>query len=179
MRHQYRTVSTPHHGPAFFTVEETRTTHPSTPDERVHHVVRHPGGAAIVALDGQDVLCVRQYRPAVDDVLLELPAGRCEPGEAPADTAARELREETGYAAGTITPLLNIFNAPCFCDGISHLFLATDLQPVLWGGEAEMQVYRLPLGDAPAWVADGRITDAKSIIGLLLVANKAHGVLHD
>ncbi|MGW5639259.1 NUDIX hydrolase [Streptomyces sp. NPDC003832] len=178
MKHQYRTVSTPHQGPAFFRVEETRTTHPDTLGERVHHVVRHPGGSAVVAVDGPDVLLVQQYRPAVDEVLLELPAGRSEPGETPLDTAARELREETGYIAQEITFLSDFFNAPCFCDGATHLFLATHLSRPEHTA-AEMQVRRVPVRDLPAWVSDGRITDAKTLIGLLTLLSRTQGGTDD
>lgn len=179
MKHQYQTVSTPHQGPAFFSIEETRTTHPEVRGERVHHVVRHPGGSAVVALDGQDVLFVQQYRPAVDDVLLELPAGRSEPGETPVETAARELREETGYTAGRITFLFDFFNAPCFCDGVTHLFLATHLSRPEGDCEPEMRVRRLPLSDLPAWLSDGRITDAKTVIGLLTLLARVEGAGRD
>jgi len=169
MSDQYRTASAPYHGPTFFSVEETRTTHPSIQGDHVHHVVRHPGGAAVVAVDGSDVLCVMQYRPAVRQLLVELPAGRIEPGETPAETAERELLEETGYVADHIQALFNFYNAPCFCDGVTHLFMATGLRraPGLVETGIPLTVQRIALHDVRPFIQQGRITDAKTIIGLL------------
>ncbi|MFF3446974.1 NUDIX hydrolase [Streptomyces sp. NPDC002667] len=179
MDHQYNTVSRPVDGPAFFTVEETRTTHPAMAKEHVHHVVRHPGGSAVVAVLDDHVLLVEQYRPAVDEVLLELPAGRTEKGETPEETAARELLEETGYVAGKVVPLLAFHNAPSFCDGVTHLFAAFDLRraPEADVEGIPLRTRQVPLADIPRLLADGSITDANAIIGLLHMVNYRNGAL--
>ena len=91
-------------------------------------VVRHPGGAAVVALDAGDRVCLlRQYRHAAGGWLWELPAGKLEPGEAAQLTAQRELEEEAGLQAGTWDKLGEFLTTPGFCDEIIHLFLARQL----------------------------------------------------
>jgi ADP-ribose pyrophosphatase len=180
MDHGYRTISRPLDGPAFFTIEETRTTHPDLQREHVHHVVRHPGGSAVVAVHDDHVLLVEQYRPAVDEVLLELPAGRTEPGETPKDTAARELLEETGYIAERLVPVLAFHNAPSFCDGVTQLFSASGLSRAPGADKRgiPLRTRHVPLHDIPRLLAEGRLTDANAIIGLLHVINYRNGALH-
>lgn len=180
MDHEYRTISRPVEGPVFFSVEETRTSHPSMPSEHVHHVVRHPGGSAVVAVIDNDVLLIEQYRPAVNDVLLELPAGRTEPGETPEETAARELLEETGYVAERLVPLLAFHNAPSFCDGVTRLFVASGLSRAAGAdtGGLPLRPRRVPIADIPRLLADGRVTDANAIIGLLHAINFPDGARH-
>ncbi|MFN8540164.1 MAG: NUDIX hydrolase [Thermomicrobiales bacterium] len=140
--------------------------------ETTREVVFHPGAVAIVPLlpDGR-VIMIRQYRHATGEVLLEIPAGtRDIPGEAPSDTAARELIEETGYRAGTLLHLSDFYTAPGFCNELMSLYLATDLAPGdqnLMDDEA-ISVEAFSLDEAQALIAAGRIRDAKTIVGLLL-----------
>lgn len=140
--------------------------------ETTREVVFHPGAVAIVPLlpDGR-VIMIRQYRHATGEVLLEIPAGtRDIPGEAPRDTAARELIEETGYRAGTLTHLSDFYTAPGFCNELMSLYLATDLAPGdqnLMDDEA-ISVEAFTLDEAQALIAGGSIRDAKTIVGLLL-----------
>jgi ADP-ribose pyrophosphatase len=137
-------------------------------------IVRHPGAVAVVPItDDGEVLLVRQYRGAVDRRLLEIPAGtRDVEGEAPQETARRELLEEVGVDAGTMRSLGTMFNSPGFCDEETHLFLATDLTPgptARHGVEEEhMEVVAVPLADVDRMVADGELTDGQTILGLLL-----------
>jgi len=141
-------------------------------------VVHHPGAVAVVPLhDDGTVTLVSQFRAALDADLLELPAGvRDVVGEPEADTANRELAEEVGLRAGTLEHLVTFHNSPGFCDEAVWVFLGTDLTPVphaRQGPEEEaMVVVRVPLPEALAMVGDGRITDAKTIIGLTLVAQR-------
>ena len=137
-------------------------------------VVHHPGAVSVVPLhvDGT-VTLVRQYRSALDDDLLEIPAGRRDvDGEAPARTAARELAEEVGLEAGRLDLLGEFVNSAGFSDEHSFVFLGRDLVEVdtdLQGLEEQhMTVERIALADVPALIADRRLLDAKSIIGLLL-----------
>ncbi len=145
--------------------------------ETTRAVVFHPGAVAIIPLlpDGRVVL-IRQYRHATGEVLLELPAGtRDQPGEAPLDTAARELTEETGYRAECLELLSEFYTAPGFCNELMALYLATGLtigDQRLMDDEA-IAVEALPLADALALIADGTIRDAKTIVGLLLVQGRA------
>lgn len=137
-------------------------------------IVRHPGAVAVVAVDGDDVLLVRQYRAAVDRDLLEIVAGKRDvEGEPPMETARRELEEETGFTADRIVALGEFFNSPGFSDEHTYLFCALDLTELeerhtVTEEEAAMTVERLPLADVARLVAAGDIIDAKSIIGLLL-----------
>lgn len=103
------------------------------PDGRLaaFEVVRHPGGAAVlpVLADGRIVL-IRQWRPAVGGAVLELPAGRLEAGEPPADCARRELQEEVGYRPGRLETLGDMLSSVGFCNERIHLFLARELEAV-------------------------------------------------
>jgi ADP-ribose pyrophosphatase len=137
-------------------------------------IVHHPGAVSVVPLhaDGT-VTLVRQYRAALDVELLEIPAGKRDvPGEAPELTAGRELAEEVGLRAGRLHLLAEFVNSPGFSDEHSWVFLATDLVEVasdLQGVEEEhMTIERFPLAAVPAMIADRRLLDAKTIIGLTL-----------
>ena len=133
-----------------------------------------------IGLDAQGVAHVfllRQWRPSVERVLWEVPAGmRDKPGEDPAETGRRELIEEIGYSAGTIE-LLTIFHPSAgMTDGTHHVYLATDLSFVgkqLEGPEErEMETVRMPLTEALALVRNGEILASSAIIGLLLAAER-------
>lgn len=160
-----------------FTVAKGRFAGPDgTEFER--DVVHHPGAVGIVPLhDDRTVTLVRQYRAALDDLLLELPAGlRDVAGEPDVDTAARELVEEVGLAASSLQLLVTFRNSPGYCDESVSVFLATGLQEVdddRQGVEEEaMEVVRIGLDEALALVDAGEITDAKTIIGLTLAARR-------
>jgi len=142
-------------------------------------VVHHPGAVAVVPVldDGVTAVLVRQYRSALDDLMLEIPAGKCDvEGEAAELTAARELEEEVGYRAGRMEELCVIHNSPGFSDERVVIFLACDLQ----AGEAtphgveeeHMVVEHVSLRDADRLIADRRVTDAKTVVGLLLARDR-------
>lgn len=141
-------------------------------------MVRHPGASAIVPFvsdprgDDPQLLLIRQYRYAALEVLYEIPAGRLDPGEQPADCAARELREETGCTAGTLEFLHTMYTTPGFTDEKIHLFMATDLQRGESAQEADefIDVEVVPLGRALEMIRDGTIKDAKSALGILYAA---------
>ncbi|MEM7275655.1 MAG: NUDIX hydrolase [Actinomycetota bacterium] len=138
-------------------------------------LVRHPGAVAVVPVDGDDVLLVQQYRASLDADLIEIPAGKRDVAdEPPIVTAHRELEEEVGMTAGSMAPLINVHHSPGFCDEYGHLFLATDLTPVPQRREGPeeqaMTLHRVPWPDAIAMCLDGRITDAKTVAGLLAAA---------
>jgi len=143
--------------------------------ERIHRdVVRHPGAVAVVAIDGDDVVLVRQYRPALDREMLELPAGKLDvPGESLVEAARRELIEEAGLDAPHLVEVAGFHNSGGFCDEFTTVFLATELVPAearaVSVEEAYLTVERVPLDDVPAMIADGTLTDAKTVIGLLAV----------
>ncbi len=155
-----------------FDVERARIRFPDGHEaERV--VVRHPGAVAIVALDEAGRwLLVRQYRHPAGRDLLELPAGTLEPGEEPARTAARELREETGFAAAEIERVGGFYTAPGFCDEYIHLFLARGLTPDPLPQDHDEYIAG-PFALAPAEVAHaaavGEIEDVKTLAALALL----------
>ncbi|MHB8176403.1 MAG: NUDIX domain-containing protein, partial [Thermoleophilia bacterium] len=92
-------------------------------------VVEHPGACVIVPVDQQGrVYLVRQYRDAAAEELLELPAGKLEPGEEPLACARRECLEELGLEAGSWTHLASFYSSPGFCDELLHCFLARELR---------------------------------------------------
>ena len=141
----------------------------------VREVVRHPGGAAAVPLfDDGTVAFVSQYRHPARKYVLELPAGKLDPGERPAEAAARELEEELGVAAGRLEQLSEFYTSPGFCAERLWVFLATDLTETALRREADeiIEVVRMPLARALGMVASGEIDDAKTIIGLLLAGRR-------
>ncbi|HEX6320299.1 MAG TPA: NUDIX hydrolase [Burkholderiales bacterium] len=135
--------------------------------------IRHPGAVAIVPLfDDGRVLLERQFRYPHRREFIELPAGKLEPGEPHLNTAKRELLEETGYVAQEWTPLGVIHTAIAYTDEAIELFMARKLtlqQRSLDQGEF-LEILTVPFDEAVAMVRDGRITDAKSVAGLLWVA---------
>jgi ADP-ribose pyrophosphatase len=155
-------------GQRFFVEQVVQT----TPDgaKHVREVVRHPGAVVILPLLDDGRLCfVKNYRVAVDQTLIELPAGTLEPGEDPAETARRELTEETGYRAGHIEHLLTFCMSPGILDEQMHLYLAGQLQPgptALEAGE-DIQPLVLTWDEAMEMVRRAEIRDAKTLVGLM------------
>jgi 8-oxo-dGTP pyrophosphatase MutT (NUDIX family) len=161
-------------------VRLTRVTVEAGEGERFERdVLRHPGSVAVVPVlpDGRAVL-VRQYRAAVDEHVLEIPAGlRDVPGEPPETTGRRELEEEIGYrVTGDLVPLTAFWNAVGLSDEVCHVFLATELEPCDLDRqgleELAMGIEHVALPDVPDLVASGRIRDSKTIIGLLLARQR-------
>ena len=135
-------------------------------------IIRHNGGAAIAAVDAQkNILLVRQFRVAAGAELLEIPAGKLEPGEDPRSCAARELEEETGFRAGTLKPLFAMYPTPGYCSEQLHLYYACDLEQghIHRDEEEFLHVVRLPYKIAYKMVLNGQICDAKTIAGILAV----------
>jgi 8-oxo-dGTP pyrophosphatase MutT (NUDIX family) len=145
-------------------------------------IVRSPGAVGIVPVlfdpEGTpSVVLVRQYRPVLDVAVTEIPAGmRDVEGEPPEETARRELAEEVGLAPGHLELLTVFHNSPGMTDGTTHVYLATGLTRVpsqAHGPEEEsMEVVQVALADAIEEVAAGTITDAKTVIGLLLTERR-------
>jgi ADP-ribose pyrophosphatase len=142
--------------------------------ESVREVVEHDGGAVVAAVtDDGDVILIRQYRYPVAGAIIELPAGKLSPGEDPLDCAKRELREETGFSAGRWEKLTAMLSTPGFCSEVLHIYLARELrngEQALEEGEESITVLRLPIREALAMCADGRIRDGKTLTGLALAA---------
>ena len=131
--------------------------------------VRHPGAAAVVAVDGSGRVClVRQYRHGVTDFLWEIPAGKLDAGEAPQNCAVRELAEETGVSARRWTSLGTYVPAPGIFTEIIHLYLARDLEVGTPAPDAdeELEIQWLPLSDAADRVLRGEWNDGKTAMAL-------------
>ena len=141
-------------------------------------MIRHSGASAVVPFvsdpAGEDpqLLLIRQYRYAADGFLYEIPAGRLEPGEDPAECARRELQEETGCRAERVEPLFTMYTTPGFTDEKIHLFMAVGLTAGEAGREADefITVETVTLSRALAMVERGEIQDAKTALGLLYAA---------
>jgi 8-oxo-dGTP pyrophosphatase MutT (NUDIX family) len=139
---------------------------------RVHEIdfVRHPGAAAVVAVDEAGRVClVRQYRHGIGDFLWEIPAGKLDPGEAPEACAVRELGEETGVAARRWTPLGLYIPAPGIFTEVIHMYLARELDVGAPSPDVdeELELAWMPIGDAIGHCLRGEWNDGKT--GLALV----------
>ena len=144
----------------------------TTEGPRPREIVRHPGAVVVLPLlDDGRVCLIRNFRISVNQTLIELPAGTLEPGEEPRANAERELIEETGFRATRLEKLHAFYLSPGILDERMHLFLATGLTAgatALESGE-EIENLIVPWNEAMQMAVDGRIQDAKSIVGLLLV----------
>jgi ADP-ribose pyrophosphatase len=139
-------------------------------------VIRHSGSVVILAVDEAKnpadpiVILERQYRHAAGQFLIELPAGRRDPGEPPLAAAKREMIEETGYRAKRWTMMLRYFASPGFLGEWMQIYLARDIRE----GEAhpeldeQIEILRMPLSEAMKMVAGGKIHDGKTLIALSL-----------
>ena len=138
-------------------------------------IVRHPGAAAVVPfLDEDHVLLIRQYRHAAGGTILEVPAGKLDPGETPEVCAARELEEEAGRRAGRLEKLGWIFTTPGFTDEVIHLFAAYELATVPTRHEPDevIELVPMPFAEALELVWRGELTDAKSALALVHAAHR-------
>jgi len=143
--------------------------------EIVREVVRHPGGAGCLPLfDDGRVALVKQYRHPARCELLEIPAGKIEAGETPMESAARELEQEIGFRAGRIEHLADFYSTPGFCEERLYVYLATELTPVEQNLDHDefVEIVYLPLAEAVAMAARNELEDSKTIIALLLAAQR-------
>lgn len=140
-------------------------------DGKTYHreVIRHPGAVVLVPLlDRDTVVLIENQRPTVGQTLLELPAGTREPGEPPETTAARELVEETGYHAGSLTLIHEFYSAPGIGDELMFLYVARDLTEGDHQREATEEIENriATRQEITQWLGEGRIRDAKTLVGL-------------
>lgn len=149
------------------------------PDGRkaLRDVVRHPGAVAIVALTDEGRIClVRQYRTALGRVTVEIPAGKLDAGEDPLECANRELLEETGMVAEKMAFLTTIATSDGFCDELIHIYMATGLSFDKSSPDADefINVDLVEVGELVDAVLDGRIEDAKTVVGALICDAVSH-----
>lgn len=144
-------------------------------------IVRHPGAVSVVPIDSDGrVIMVRQYRPALDQYILEIPAGKRDVlDEPPVETAQRELGEEIGMRASNLELLGTFANAPGFSDELSWVYLGRELEQVprdVQGiEESHMSIERFTFEESFAMIADGSLIDTKTVVGLYLAATKVGG----
>ncbi len=153
-----------------FTVQRLSRIHPNG-HTTIRAIVRHPGSVVILPIVGRNKIClIRNFRVSVEQTLIELPAGTLELDEAPIDAASRELVEETGYRAGTVTPLHSIYAAPGISDERMHIFVASDLRDGTPAREANEEIENLVVtwDEAMEMIHRKEIVDGKTIAGLLL-----------
>lgn len=133
-------------------------------------IVEHPGSVAIVPIDPDgNLILVRQKRPAVNQDVLEIPAGtRDVEGEDPETTARRELEEECGMTAGRVEHVGSLFPSPGYTSERQEVYLATGLS-----GDGE--VVRVPFKDAARLAAEGDLADMKTLAAILLALNRLAG----
>ncbi len=142
------------------------------PDKResFREIVEHPGAVSVVPLNNEDIYLVKQYRKPVEEALLEIPAGTLEPGEDPLQCAHRELAEETGFKAGKIEKITTFYTSPGICTEIMHLYLASDLTDTEGQTDNDefIKIEKHNYKDLNNLIIEGKIKDAKSIIGIVL-----------
>lgn len=132
--------------------------------------IRHPGAAAVLPfIDDERVILIRQYRHAVGEEIIEVPAGKLDGGEDPQVCASRELREEIGYEAERLLPLGSVLTTPGFTDEVIWLYEGRELREV--GQELEahelIELFETTLAQARQMVLDDVIRDAKSVAAIL------------
>jgi ADP-ribose pyrophosphatase len=169
-------VTSADRGPLGFrlNVSSERVTLPSGQEIELD-IVRHPGASAVVPFaSDRDVLLIRQFRHAAGGTLLEVPAGKLDPGESPEACAARELEEEAGQRPGRLEKLGWIWTTPGFSDERIHLFAAFDLESVPQRPQADeiIEVVRMDLSEALDLIWRGDLNDAKSVIALQHAARR-------
>lgn len=133
-------------------------------------LVRHNGAVCVIAIVEDKLLLVEQYRKVISRSMVEIPAGKLDTKEEDPESAARrELKEETGYIAGSLTKLFSFYSAIGFCDELIHLYVAEDLSP----GEANLDedeflnVAKFTMEEAQEAITNGSIKDAKTIMAVL------------
>jgi ADP-ribose pyrophosphatase len=133
-------------------------------------IIQTRGAVALIPITTKgNLLLIRQWRRAVNQIIYELPAGNLEKGEEPMSCAQRELQEETGFKAENLTPFGGLFSTPGFCTEYVHLFIATGLKPSPLPPDLHegIEIAEIPLQEALLMIDSGKIIDGKTVAGLL------------
>ncbi len=136
--------------------------------QTTREIVNHPGAVAVMAFVDQKLLVVEQYRKALEKSQIEIPAGKLDPGEEPIDAAYRELEEETGYRAESLTWVTSFYTSPGFADEILHLYVAEQLYPSKAHLDEDefLECKSITLEQAEQYIAEAKISDAKTILAI-------------
>ena len=135
-------------------------------------IIEHNGGAVLAAVTGEGKLVmVRQFRKPAERVMLEVPAGKIDPGEKPEEAAVRELKEETGYTAGHVRHLTSFYPCVGYSEEMLHLYLCTDLTPgeTCFDENEAIDIEEMDLDTLHDMVMKGQIQDAKTVITVLMI----------
>ncbi|HSW57411.1 MAG TPA: NUDIX hydrolase [Dehalococcoidales bacterium] len=146
-------------------------------EQATREIVEHGECITVVPVDENgDIILVRQFRKALENELLELPAGGIEPGEDPVAAVKRELQEEIGFIPGKSEKLGGVYTSPGFCNEYLHLFIATELRPSRLTAEdsAGITLVRIKADQIIPMLETNQINDAKSVAGLLWYLYRYH-----
>lgn len=146
------------------------------PDKKYskREIVEHPGAVAIIPITkDKKIIMVKQYRKSVEEVLLEVPAGKLEIGEEPIECASRELLEETGYKSNNIEYLFKFYTSPGFSNEVISIFIARDLQKDMAQPDEDeyIEIEEYSIDELINMIKDEKIKDAKTILSILSVKN--------
>lgn len=135
-------------------------------------IIRHPGAVAVIPVTKEGkIVFVKQYRKPLEKVLIEIPAGKLESGEAPEKTAVRELEEETGFTTNDLTFVTSFYTSPGFADELMYIYLTTELealeQPPAGDEDEFIELMELTLEEAKQYVKENKIHDAKTNFAIL------------
>ena len=131
----------------------------------VREIVKHPGAVALIALYEGKMIVVEQYRKPLEKSQVEIPAGKLEPGEEPLEAAKRELVEETGFSCESLKHVCSFYTSPGFANEQLHLYFAQQLTPGKDNPDEDefLDCFAITLDEAKELIAEGRISDAKTI----------------
>lgn len=140
--------------------------------QSTREIVKHPGAVAVIAITSENkIVLVKQYRKPLERTLVEIPAGKIEPEEAPEITARRELEEETGYTTNELTYVTSFYTSPGFADEIIHLYFTNNLvrlEELVTGDEDEfIEIIELTLEEAEQYIQENKIYDAKTAYAIM------------
>ncbi|MGN1400578.1 MAG: NUDIX hydrolase [Bacillus sp. (in: firmicutes)] len=140
-------------------------------------IVKHPGAVAVIAITPENkIVMVEQYRKALEQSIVEIPAGKLEPGEEPALTARRELEEETGYECGSLELITSFYTSPGFADELVHMYVAKDLKKKEDAADLDedefVELMEITLEEAEQLMEEKRICDAKTAFAVQYVRMK-------
>ncbi len=155
-----------------FTMEEHKYIAPNK-KEHTYDIIKHNGAVAIVPMINGKIVLTKQYRPAVGDVVYEIPAGKLEKDEVPLECAKRELLEETGLLARNIKKLTSFYSAIGFCTEIIHLYYVDDVLNALQQLDEDefIELYKFSIDELIEMIEQGEIIDAKTILAVYMIKN--------
>lgn len=141
-----------------------------TGKETYREIVCHRGSVAMLPVDGSTVYLVRQYRYAVGDYLLEIPAGTLEKGESPEACARRELMEEIKMEPGKVKKIATLYPSPGYIDEIMHLYLCTDMKPAAMEADEDehIEIVSMDIKSLREMIVSNRLRDGKTVTALLM-----------